>query len=650
MEGRKTLSAIAGIYHYNHEPIHFQHGQTLMTALQKYPADDVGTWHDEHVFLGCHAQWITPESINEPLPYYHYDAQLAITADAIIDNRKELFDQLQVKPEDQKGMPDSQLILLSYLKWGEECPGFLIGDFAFMIWNQRNQKLFGARDFSGSRTLYFHRNEDKFAFCTTIEPLFALPYVEKKLNEQWLAEFLAIPTNFESVDLDSTAYTAIEQIPPSHSITVTEGRVRFNRYSTLKAGKVLKLKSNEEYEEAFLDVFQTAVSARLRTYKEVGAHLSGGLDSGSVASLAARELRNQNKPLHTYSYVPVSDFEDWTPRSRVADERPFIQSTVDFVGNIDEHFCDFKEKSPFSEVDDWLDALEMPYKFYENSYWLKGIYEQASGDGINVMLNGQRGNWTISWGHALEYQALLFKQLKWISLAREIRRYSQRMGAKQSRIVQVIGQKTFPLLDRILSDKENPLPMLINPVFAKKMNVFNKLKEHDVDTTGLNLPNAFEMRKKQFEQLYYWSITGTYSSKLSLRHAIVDRDPTNDLRVIQFCQSVPEEQYVQNGQDRSLIRRAMYGYLPDQVRLNQKTRGIQGTDGIYRMIPSWNIFIKEIEDMCKGDVISGYLNMDLITQSLNQLRDNPHPKHVFDDEFRMLMRSLIVYRFLKKIA
>ena len=173
------MSAIAGIYHLIMNQYNLQHGQTLMKALQKYPADDVRTWHDDSVFLGCHAQWITPESINEPLPYYHYEAQLAITADAIIDNRKELFDQLQVKPEDQKEMPDSQLILLSYLKWGEECPKYLIGDFAFMIWDQKNRKLFGARDFSGSRTLYFHRNKDKFAFCTTIEPLLALPYIKR---------------------------------------------------------------------------------------------------------------------------------------------------------------------------------------------------------------------------------------------------------------------------------------------------------------------------------------------------------------------------------------------------------------------------------------------------------------------------------------
>ena len=61
--------------------------------------------------------------------------------------------------------------------------------------------------------------------------------------------------------------------------------------------------------------------------------------------------------------------------------------------------------------------------------------------------------------------------------------------------------------------------MLINPDFAEKMNVFNKLQEHNIDITGSSLPNAFEMKKKQFEQLYYWGINGTYATKLSLRHA-----------------------------------------------------------------------------------------------------------------------------------
>ena len=108
---------------------------------------------------------------------------------------------------------------------GRRCPKYLIGDFAFMIWDQKQQKLFGARDFSGSRTLYYHKNEEKFAFCTTIEPLLALPYVEKKLNEQWLAEYLAIAGMVDAVDSSITPYQHIEQVPPSHSILVEKIRL-----------------------------------------------------------------------------------------------------------------------------------------------------------------------------------------------------------------------------------------------------------------------------------------------------------------------------------------------------------------------------------------------------------------------------------------
>lgn len=149
------MSAIAGIYNYSQEPIQIEHGYRMMFDLEKFPADDIQTWHQDHVFLGCHAQWITPESVGERLPYYDFARKLAITADAIIDNRDELFDKLQVERERRAKMPDSELILLAYHRWGEESPKHLIGDFAFMIWDERKQRMFGARDFSGYRTLYY---------------------------------------------------------------------------------------------------------------------------------------------------------------------------------------------------------------------------------------------------------------------------------------------------------------------------------------------------------------------------------------------------------------------------------------------------------------------------------------------------------------
>ena len=316
-----------------------------MHALQKFPADDVQVWTNRHVFLGCHAQWITPESIGEKLPFYDSESEMGITADAIIDNREELFDALQIR-KNHHDLPDSQLILKAYQKWGEECVHYLIGDFAFMIWDERSRKLFGARDFSGTRTLYFHKNDRSFSFSTTIQPLLSLPYTSTDFNENWIAEYLAIPGMHDSTDNYSTVYEDIHQIPPSHTIRVKEGKVSFQQYCDITKTEKLKLSSDEEYVEAFQEVYQKAVDARVRTYKKVGAQLSGGLDSGSVCSFAARTLRENGKTLSTFSYVPLQGFDDWTPKSRRADERPWIKSTVDYVGNIKDHYDDFSGRSP----------------------------------------------------------------------------------------------------------------------------------------------------------------------------------------------------------------------------------------------------------------------------------------------------------------
>ena len=647
------MSAITGIVNFNQDEVGIQQGSELMRSLQKYPSDYVHTWNKGKVFLGCHGQWITPESIEERLPFYDSERKLAITADAIIDNRQQLFDSLQVDYALRKKMFDSELILQAYRKWGVESPKYLVGDFAFMIWDENKQLLFGARDFSGTRTLYFHRSAQQFAFCTVIHPLFTLPQIEKKWNEQWLAEFLAIPLTVDAMDCNATVYENIEQIPPAHSISVVDGKVSFSQYCTIKAGEKLKLKSNEEYEEAFRDVFQTAVTARIRTHHQVGAHLSGGLDSGSVVSFAAKALSEEKKRLHTYSYVPVADFADnWTPKSRYSDERPYIESTVEHVGNINDNYLDFPDISPLSEVDDWLDTMEMPYKFFENSYWLKGIYEKAHQQGIGVLLNGQRGNWTVSWGPAIDYQVLLMRKLKWIRLHHELSQFCSKMGVNKSRVLSVVGKKAFPFVGRMLSPKQQieQFPMLINSQFAHRTNIQDKLREHGFDNTDYTYQSSYDIKKKHFAQPFSWNLNGTIGTKLSLRYSLWERDPTNDLNVVRFCLSVPEDQYVQNGVDRALIRRATANYLPDNIRLNQKTRGVQGADGVHRMVPSWPAFINEIQMLIKDPVVAPYLNMVEIKSALSKIQAAPKPQYVYEFGFRILMRSLIFYRFLKRTA
>ncbi|MGG2014592.1 lasso peptide isopeptide bond-forming cyclase [Bacillus sp. S10(2024)] len=646
------MSAITGILHFNNESIPIEYGIRLMKDLQKYPADDIQIWHKENVFLGCHAQWVTPESVGEQLPFYDNERKLAITADAIIDNREELFERLQVDYADRKRITDSQLILLSYQKWGEESPKYLVGDFAFMIWDEKNQKLFGARDFSGSRTLYYYCNQQQLAFCTTIQPLLSLPYVQKQLNEQWLAEYLAICGMVDVADTTITPYKNIEQVPPSHSIIVVGNKVTLSRYCTLVPERKLRLKSNEEYVEAFQEIFQEAVTSRVRTHRQVGAQLSGGLDSGAIASFAAKVLREENKPLHTFSYIPSNDFEDFTPKHLMPDERPLIKETVRYVGGIEDNYLDFKGRDPFSEISDFLGIMEMPYKFFENSFWMKGMFEEGYKEDVGVLLNGGRGNLSISWGSALDYYALLLKRLKWIRLAQELHQYSNNVGGARLRRLPFIARLAFPSIDRAFSSSTPYIfPMVINPDFAKKMDVFNKLREYGIDETGwFSAANIYEQRKSHFEELFHWNASNTVATKLSLHYSLWKRDPSNDIRVIRYCLSVPEEQYVQKGMDRALIRRSTEKYLPDKVRLNQHIRGVQGADWVHRMSPHWNMFIEELERMSTDQKALEFLDGEVIKRALLKAKEGPLLERAIDPDYKILMRSLIVYRFIQQFT
>lgn len=644
------MSAIAGIIKINNDPILIEHSNIIMEKLKVYPADDIQTWIKGNVFLGCHAQWITPESIDELLPFYDNESQLAITSDAIIDNRNELFDRLQIDIHKRNVIPDSLLILKAYEKWGEQCPKYLIGDFAFMIWDERKQTLFGARDISGYRTLYYTEKQSSFSFCTTIEPLLSLSYVEKRLNEQWLAEYLVLTGMIDTLDAYMTPYEGIFQIPPGHSIVVNNKKAKLTKYASLYQNEPLKLKSNEEYVEAFQEVFQTAVNARLRTHRNIGSQLSGGLDSGAVVGFASRSLMEQNKKLHTISYHPTDDFVDFTNKRLLSDERPFIKKTAKYAPGIIDHYYDFKGKDSYSEIDDMLNVMEMPYKFFENSFWLKGMFEKANDNEIGVLLNGDRGNWTVSWGIAEDYYAILLKQLKWIRLYQELNQYCRKVGGPRLRRLPLIARIGFPIINEFIPQGENiNMPILINQRFGESIGIFNRLKQRGIGKSGwIPINNIHQERKDLFQKMYPWNSGNTLTCKLSLRYKLWKRDPTNDIRVAKFCMSLPEDQYVQNGVDRALIRRATVNILPDEVRLNQRIRGVQGADWIHRMKPLWDTYMNEIKQMSADKTALEFFDGDMINQVIAKVEKGPVIEMAFDPAYKTLMRCLIVYRFIKK--
>jgi len=643
------MGVILGIHTYNHDNISDEDNQLLMESIRDYRVDAIGSWHRDSTVLVCGERRLLADECYSPMPYWDDESGLVITADVILDNREELFDRLGIGSEQRSTLSDCELVIRAYQRWGYDCPRYLYGDFAFMIWDKRERTLFGARDLLGTRTLYFHHDANRFAFASTMKPLLMMNNVTKRVRESWLAEFITIPLVLDCVDTRGTVYQDIEQLPPSHRLLVKNGRVTVSKYGSVEPEQMLKLKSNAEYEEAFRDVFSQAVRARLRTNRPIGATLSGGLDSGSVVSIAARELAKSSKPLHTYSYIPPQDFVPWTKRTRVPDERPFIKETVRNAGNISDHYLDFDGKSSLSEMDEWLDIMEMPYKFIENSFWFKGIKEYAADQGVAIMLMGAGGNFSISWGDATDYYVHLLKRFRMMKFSQELKQYAHNMGVGRKWMLRFIGEKAFARRPAGANGPVNSEYQFIHPEFARATNVYERLKPYEVGVGGFSLTMMNE-RQKFYENAAVVGMQGTVATKLALRYGVIERDPTNDPRVIRFCLSLPLNQFVQNGMDRALVRRSMNGLLPDAVRLNQRTRGVQGSDWVHRILPQWDSFAAEIEELCHSSLVSSYLNIDRVRVAFANVNQRPSAELASDPDMKIVIRSLVLYRFLKRLA
>jgi len=294
--------------------------------------------------------------------------------------------------------------------------------------------------------------------------------------------------------------------------------------------------------------------------------------------------------------------------------------------------------------------MEAPYKFFENSVWIKGILERASAGGVGVLLTGARGNYTVSWGSAADEYARLLRRLRWVRLFRELKRYGSRTGVGRRRMLRFVAKTAFPrLAGRLASSAGALAPQLIAPELARRTNVFERLRRRDVGLAGIPF-DELAARAEQFEQLYVSNHQGTSVTKFSLRYAVWERDPTSDPRVVRFCLSLPLEQYVQDGMDRSLVRRSTAGCLPDSIRLNQRVRGVQGADWLHRMLPRWRELTDELHRLCRDPAVAHFLNVDQIRRSLAKIGPAPEPQSAFDPDARLLMQGLIVGRFLRQLS
>lgn len=645
------MSSICGFFNINGESASKEIGVAMMEKLSIYHADFSEEFYEENFFFGCLLQVITPESELEKLPYHDYNTGLTVTADAIIDNRLELMDIFSIASSDRSRITDSQLILMAFKKWGEKCPAYLIGDYAFAIFDKYKNELFCARDHVGKRTFYYSISSNTFAFSTLMKPLFVIPGVGQRLNDLWIADFLAISAVAHEIDSNHTVYQDIQQLLPAHTITINRDGIRKVKYWDPLSLPTISFKNSAEYDDAFREVFFEAVHCRTRSIGSVGVLLSGGLDSGAVACVAAKKLNEIGKDLKAFSALPMDGYKEWLPSNFIADESPYIEAIKNYYPNIKVTYCRSEGKHSYTDVGKYLDILEQPYKTVENMFWMDSINNLAVNNNCKVLLDGQFGNSTISYGDFYVQAFSLFKQFKLIALLNEIKDYCKIHRMSRKKFGKYLAIKFLPAflhMDSLNNKSEIKEFTLISSALSSKYDTNRRVKKAGYNLNTKRINTLSQMRRLTMESTAFTHI-GAMETKMSLAYGIVKRDPTRDKRVIDFCFRIPGDQYVKHGQERHLIRRSMEGVLPDKVRLNTSVRGLQSADWLQRITPVWDELQQAILNSVEKKNILPYINTAEVIQAINMNRvlvDND----TNTVDIRKLLVCLIFGDFLESIS
>ncbi|HEX8212620.1 MAG TPA: asparagine synthase-related protein [Longimicrobium sp.] len=615
------MSAIFGFAHLDGEPAAEEALRAMDAALAGWGPDGGGTWREGPCGLGQRLLYNTPESLHERMPLTSRDGKVVLVAAARLDDREGLFGALGVPREERAAMPDGELILRAYERWGEESPSRLLGDWAFAAWDRERRRLFVARDQYGHTALYYHASARFFAFASGHEALFRLRGVPRRVNELHVAEiFFGWPG-----DGTATLWEDVRRLPPAHCLTASASGVSVREYWRAHDAPQVRLGSDDAYVERFLEIYAQAVRSRLRSHRPVGSTLTAGLDSSSVTALAARELRAQGRPLVAFTSAPREAAPDGgTASTPLVDEWPLAHAAAEYMGLAEHVKVSGEQMSPLTALERTLTIHSEPAPAALGHYWVHDMLSAARRRGIGTLLVGQRGNGTVSWNGGSFALAHLAATGAWPTVRRLLAGESRATGVPMARVAwrrlfwPVIDAARMQLRWRFKEPRTVwARHMPLDPGFMERSGIVRHMRrtEHRIGWFSARTPRAEQLATL----MPGVSATGAFLHEIGAAYGMELRDPTADLRLLEFCLGIPRDQFIRDGQSRWLIRRAMEGLLPREVQWNTR-RGMQSGDMTRLALGEMGRIGEAVARVESSPLVARYLSMPLLRQLWGDLQ------------------------------
>ncbi len=580
----------------------------MMKPMANWGPDSSGIWVDGPVGLGQLSHRATAGNATQRLGH---NCRLAAVADMRLDNRDDLLSSLNC-PTSEWSTTDLDILIRAFERWRGGAFARMYGDFAAAVWDNQYRRLYIGTDHYGSRPVYYSMLSDKVLLATTIRSLFAM-LRRPSLCDERVADYLLATTTRPG----NTFFSGISRLPAGHWASFEASRALAVEYWSPTNVSVSVPTKEEERLRVFRELFRAAVACRVRAHGKVGIRLSGGLDSSSVACVAARELATTGATLHAFSAVPL-DCHARPARPRlILDETHLIEELRRRELNLDVSYIRAEGWTPISMLELDFESCSRPLYAARNRYWIRAILVAAREKGIRVLLSGQHGNATISW-RAEGYLASLLASGHLGTFWDEMK-YRRRQGIDWRSLLAVSLTPLMPNLlwtmwQRVRTGRDPRLLSYISPKFARSMGRIDWTRSGTSEVLRVR-PRPDENRRRTMD--WTRSEMGEMEPALCAEVGIEPADPTRDRRLVEYCLSLPITEYVAPGQSRMLIRRAMEGTLPPAILWNTSL-GVQGSDAALRLSVEVHKMRNDINAM-RNSVASRYLDIAGMMQELQRL-------------------------------
>lgn len=588
--------------------------------------------------LAATATPVVPEDSSDSQPLALPEGAWLVTS-ARLRNREDLAAQFAWPSSSLRDRADSEFVAEAYLRWGEQCPAHLEGPFALAVWQPAARRLFGATDRVASSPLYFAEIPGGVAFASTLNALFALPGRTARLNRSAFAAYLAnIPT-----DEEETFYEGISRLRGGHALTFEAGAVRTWRYREPIVPPLLELANDADYVAALREQLTAAVRRSLRPMGgQVGLLLSGGLDSSAVAAVAGRLLADEGRRLQCIHILPRGSDRYGYSHTEL-DETRYARSLQAFAPHIDFHFVEtVSEPAPRAAWAAYFAENRAPFEsLLSRDSTLPPVLERLD---VRLLLDGVGGNHILSL-EALPsgYLAHLALTGQWATWWHESRAHSRLHGRPWRTLLRHTAINPWKQRLRggppAASFADSPLRFL-HPSIRASCRIDERKRAFRARWSS----PPVDLRARLTATVHEWT-----TLSLTPRASVCPAEPTRhfscqplyDRRLNAFCLSVPLTQHVRDGWDRRLLREAMRGLLPDEIRL-RVTRGLMQPEFQSNLTAAAPLLQAELAQLGSSALERELLDCTAIRHLAAQGLDQPSLRHD-----QLLVKTLVAAAFLR---